>query len=95
MSVRDVLPVQMVKKEMALAIALAQKRFPEGSATGDRRHEAEREYADAMSKVGGATNDAAVMAMAAEAYMNLSPWDYYEVLYSGMCDDHSGMEGWP
>ena len=32
-----------------------------------------------MAKVGGALKDAAVMAMAAEAFMNLSPWDYYEV----------------
>ncbi len=67
-----------------MAIALAQKRFPEGTAAGDARHEAESEYADALAKVGGATNDAAVMAMAAEAYMNLSPWDYYEVTLSGV-----------
>ena len=71
--------MQLVKKEMALAIALAQKRFPEGSATGDRRHAAEEEFAQALAKLGGVLNDAVVMAMAAEAFMNLSPWDYYEV----------------
>ena len=75
----DVLLMQLVKKEMALAIALAQKRFPEGSATGDRRHAAEEEFAQALAKLGGVLNDAVVMAMAAEAFMNLSPWDYYEV----------------
>ncbi len=74
--------IQVAKKEMALAIAVAQKRFPEGSASGDRRHAAEEEYAQALAKVGGALNDAAVMAMAAEAFMNLSPWDYYEVRHA-------------
>ena len=44
--------MQLVKKEMALAIALAQKRFPEGSATGDRRHAAEEEFAQALAKLG-------------------------------------------
>lgn len=82
----------MAKKEMALAIALAQKRFPEGSTTGDARHAAEKEYAEAMAKVGTALNDAPIMAMAAEAFMNLSPWDYYEVssLAEGSCLDSEG-----
>ncbi len=71
--------VQMAKKELALATALAGARFPEGTAAGDRRHAAEAEYAVATAKVGIALNDAAIMAMAAEAFMNLSPWDYYEV----------------
>ena len=62
-----------------MAIALSGKRFPEGSATGDRRHSAEKEYAEATARIGGSLNDAAIMAMAAEAFMNLSPWDYYEV----------------
>jgi len=71
--------VQVAKKELALATALAGARFPEGTAAGDRRHAAEAEYAVATAKVGIALNDAAIMAMAAEAFMNLSPWDYYEV----------------
>jgi hypothetical protein len=71
--------MQAAKKELAMAIALSGKRFPEGSATGDRRHSAEKEYAEAMARIGGSLNDAAIMAMAAEAFMNLSPWDYYEV----------------
>ncbi len=69
----------MAKKELALATALAGARFPEGTAAGDRRHAAEAKYAVATAKVGIALNDAAIMAMAAEAFMNLSPWDYYEV----------------
>ena len=71
--------MQVAKKELAMAIALSGKRFPEGSASGDRRHSAEKEYAEAMARIGGSLNDAAIMAMAAEAFMNLSPWDYYEV----------------
>ena len=71
--------MQAAKKELAMAIALSGKRFSEGSATGDRRHSAEKEYAEAMARIGGSLSDAAIMAMAAEAFMNLSPWDYYEV----------------
>ncbi|EIE23263.1 hypothetical protein COCSUDRAFT_47568 [Coccomyxa subellipsoidea C-169] len=65
------------KKELALAVALAMKRFPEGSATGAKRAAAEKEYAEAMQAVGVKLSDSVLIAMAAEAFMNLSPWDYY------------------
>ena len=67
------------KKELALAVALALKRFPEGTETGDARAAAEKDYAEALKALGTRTADAALIAMAAEAFMNLSPWDYYNV----------------
>lgn len=60
-------------------MAMALKRFPQGSETGDARAAAEREYAEALKALGTRTADAALIAMAAEAFMNLSPWDYYTV----------------
>ncbi len=72
---------QPVKKELALAMALAFKRFPEGSAERPARDEAEAAYAKAMAQIGSRLGDAAVLAMAAEAHMNLSPWDYYQASY--------------
>ncbi|BDA50251.1 hypothetical protein COCOBI_15-3800 [Coccomyxa sp. Obi] len=68
---------QQSKKELALAVAMALKRFPEGSETGERRAAAEKDYAEALKALGTRTADAALIAMAAEAFMNLSPWDYY------------------
>ncbi len=59
-------------------MALAFKRFPEGSAERPARDEAEAAYAKAMAQIGSRLGDAAVLAMAAEAHMNLSPWDYYQ-----------------
>ena len=59
-------------------MALAIKRFPEGSAERPARDEAERAYAAAMAQIGSRLGDAALLAMAAEAHMNLSPWDYYQ-----------------
>jgi len=67
------------KKELALAVAMALKRFPEGTATREKRMAAEKEYAEALQAVGTRIADAALIAMAAEAFMNLSPWDYYKV----------------
>jgi hypothetical protein len=71
--------LQLAKKELAMAAALAMKRFPEGSELEPARSAAEKEYAEAMQVIGTKTSDAAVLAMAAEAFMNLSPWDYYQV----------------
>ena len=78
-SKHDAALVQAAKKELALAMAVAFKRFPEGSAERPARDEAEKAYADAMAQIGTRLGDAAVLAMAAEAHMNLSPWDYYQV----------------
>lgn len=70
---------QLAKKELVLAVAMAMKRFPKGSELEPARSAAEREYAEALQAVGTKIEDAAILAMAAEAYMNLSPWDYYQV----------------
>lgn len=67
-------------------MALAMKRFPEGSATGAKRAAAEKEYAEAMQAVGVKLSDSVLIAMAAEAFMNLSPWDYYNVRPSSCYD---------
>lgn len=71
--------MQQAKKELALTVAMALKRFPEDSAVGDKRAAAEKDYAEAMQAVGARLSDSVLIAMAAEAFMNLSPWDYYNV----------------
>ena len=62
-----------------MAMAVAVKRFPRGTAERPARDAAEKEYAEGMAAIGAKTGDAGVLAMAAEALMNLSPWAYYEV----------------
>ena len=71
--------MQLARKELALAAAVALKRWPEGSARQPGRDAAEREYADALNAIGSKVGDAALLAMAGEAYMMLSPWGYYQV----------------
>jgi hypothetical protein len=70
---------QLARKELALAVALALKRWPEGSGAQPARDAAEKEYAEAMATAGDKLSDAALLAMAGEAYMMLSPWRYYQV----------------
>lgn len=69
---------QLARKELVLVVALALKRWPEGSGGQLARDAAERAYAEAMATAGDKLNDAAVLAMAGEAYMMLSPWRYYQ-----------------
>ena len=53
-------------------------RFKPGSALGQARVAAEEEYAEALVSIAGYYNSTHASAIAAETYMNLSPWDYYQ-----------------
>ena len=70
--------LQLARKEAALAAA-AVERFPNGSALRPARDAAERAWAQTLAALGREHADAALLAMAAEAFMNVSPWDYYQV----------------
>ena len=61
-------------------------RFAAG-ASMQLRVAAEETFALKLADLGKAFQDAALMAMAAESLMNLSPWDYYQV---SMCDELAG-----
>ncbi|KAI8463443.1 MAG: hypothetical protein J3K34DRAFT_526977 [Monoraphidium minutum] len=74
----------LLQREVELT-QLTAKRFKGASAAvgGDGRqwYEQEREYAEAMAALAEAhVNDADVFALAAEAFLNLRPWDYYTPL---------------
>ena len=71
--------LQLARKEAALAAA-AVARFPDGSALRPARDAAEAAWARALAALGREHRDAALLAMAAEALMNVSPWDYYQVV---------------
>ncbi|KAF6261103.1 hypothetical protein COO60DRAFT_1699955 [Scenedesmus sp. NREL 46B-D3] len=68
----------LVRRDRLLAEALAE-RFSEGAAAlkagGWRTHEAR--YAQRMQQLAEDEQDADAFAWAAEAYLNLTPWDYY------------------
>ncbi|WIA40430.1 hypothetical protein OEZ86_013787 [Tetradesmus obliquus] len=72
------LNVGLVRREQALVQALAQ-RFAEGAAAlkGGKWRTAEARYAQRMQQLAEEEQDADAFAWAAEAYMNLTPWDYY------------------
>ncbi|GAB4824072.1 hypothetical protein N2152v2_011118 [Parachlorella kessleri] len=65
------------KQELGFANA-ALLRYAEGSERGHARHAAERAYGEAMQHLGEATQDPTALAMAAEAYLNLCPWDFMD-----------------
>lgn len=72
--------VQVVQQELAFAEAVS-TRFAPGSALGPARAAAEESYAKALVAIGNQFNNSKATAIAAESYMNLSPWSYYnEVL---------------
>lgn len=64
------------QQDLAFAEAVSQ-RFAAGSALNPARAVAEEQYADALVKIGHSFNSSKALAIAAESYMNLSPWDYY------------------
>lgn len=70
--------LQELRKEVALAEA-AEIRFSPGSALPPSRDAAELKYAQKMASIGHQYSDAAVLAIAAEGFINMSPWDYYQV----------------
>mmetsp|Transcript_9819 Transcript_9819/g.29541 ORF Transcript_9819/g.29541 Transcript_9819/m.29541 type:complete len:672 (+) Transcript_9819:193-2208(+) len=56
----------------------AAARFPNGSQLGAARDAAELDYGQQVAAIGRKWRDPTALAIAAEAHMNLSPWDYYE-----------------
>jgi len=68
--------LQASQQDLAFAEAASQ-RFAAGSALGPARTAAEEEYAVALLDIGRTFNNTKALAIAAESYMNLSPWDYY------------------
>lgn len=69
---------QIAKQDVELTRALYFKRYANGSeASLDTAHAAELSYAETLAQLGKRWRDAGILAMAAESYMNLFPWDYY------------------
>lgn len=64
------------EQDLAYAQAVS-RRFKAGTALNPERAQAEQEYADSLELIGRRFNDSKALAIAAESYMNLSPWDYY------------------
>ena len=58
--------------------AAAVERFPDGSALRPARDAAEAAWARALAAAGREFRSGALLAVAAEALMNVSPWDYYQ-----------------
>lgn len=68
--------MQVVQQDLAFAVA-ASHRFAAGSAFGPARAAAEETYAATLANIGQEFNISMPFALAAESYMNLSPWNYY------------------
>ena len=68
--------VQAAQQDLAYAEAVFH-RFEAGSALNPGRARAEEQYADSLVLIGRKFNNSKALAIAAESYMNLSPWDYY------------------
>lgn len=58
--------------------AAAVERFPDGSALRPARDAAEAAWARGLAAAGREFRSGALLAVAAEALMNVSPWDYYQ-----------------
>lgn len=67
---------QAAQQDLAYAEAVSH-RFQAGSALNPGRAQAEEQYAASLVLIGHNFNDSKALAIAAESYMNLSPWDYY------------------
>lgn len=71
--------VQVAQRELALTHVHLTKRYANGSeASLDSQLQAETSYGEALGELGREWKDAGILALAAEAYMNLFPWDYYK-----------------
>eukprot|EP00878_Enallax_costatus_P014401 GHUV01015061.1.p1 GENE.GHUV01015061.1~~GHUV01015061.1.p1 ORF type:complete len:401 (+),score=88.02 GHUV01015061.1:159-1361(+) len=72
------LDIQLVKRDRQYIEALAE-RYSKGAAgvKGGKWKEQEAKYAQRMRQVAESEQDVDAYALAAEAFMNLSPWDYY------------------
>ena len=68
--------LQAAQQDLAFAEAVS-RRFAAGTALNPGRYAAEEQYADALLQIGRDFNNSKALGIAAESYMNLSPWDYY------------------
>lgn len=68
--------MQAAQQDLAYADAVS-LRFAAGTALNPERAHVEEQYADALVQLGRHFNNSKALAIAAESYMNLSPWDYY------------------
>ena len=68
--------LQASQQDLAFAEAVS-LRFAPNTALNPGRYTAEEQYADAVLKIGRDFNNSKALGIAAESYMNLSPWDYY------------------
>lgn len=68
--------MQAAQQDLAYADAVS-NRFKLGTALNPGRAQAEEQYADSLVLIGRTFNNSKALAIAAESYMNLSPWDYY------------------
>lgn len=69
--------MQVAQQDLAFAEAMSQ-RFAPASALGSARYAAEETYATALVAISDKFNNSKASAIAAESFMNLSPWNYYE-----------------
>ena len=76
--------VQAVQQDLAFAEAVSH-RFAAGSALNPARSAAEEQYAQALVELGHTFNNSKALTIAAESYMNLSPWDYYAKVTIFVC----------
>lgn len=68
--------MQAAQQDLSYANAVS-KRFKAGTALNPGRAQAEEQHADSLVLIGRTFNNSKALAIAAESYMNLSPWDYY------------------
>lgn len=68
--------MQAAQQDLAYAEAVSH-RFEAGTALNPARAQAEEQYADSLVLIGRNRNNSKALAIAAESYMNLSPWNYY------------------
>ncbi|CAL8468137.1 g7676 [Coccomyxa elongata] len=68
---------KVLQKELAYAEAQA-ARFANGTAMQPKRNIAQRRYAQLMESIGNTYKDAHAWALAAEGYMTITQWDYFD-----------------
>ena len=80
--------MQVAQQDLAFAEAVSQ-RFAPGTALGSARAAAEEGYATALVAIADRFNNSKASAIAAESFMNLSPWNYYQQVHTSVFVDTS------
>ena len=71
--------MQVPAHDLDLCEAMVE-RYADHSEFGEARQKAEMQYAKDLEQIGKQYGDPHVLAMAAEALMNLHMWDYYQAM---------------